>query len=133
MVAAFFLAMMIQFYGFAYLSLHTGRIGNSHSVSAGFINEQFDKATRIGAFQSGVIGYFNENVINLDGKMNSCSLNALKENEIEKYIDAEQISVIVDWPDYIQRNLGEQWLIDWEPCEQQPTNGSLCLIRKAHE
>jgi hypothetical protein len=130
---AFFVAMTISFFSFAYLSLHTGKIGNQHSISAGFINEQFDKTTKVGAFQSGVIGFFNENTINLDGKVNHRALIALKTDEIDKYIDAEHISVIIDWPHNIYTNIEKQWLSDWKKCVQQPRNDSLCLIRQAHE
>jgi hypothetical protein len=61
--------IIILFFLQAYYSLHTGTIGNTHSVSAGFIKQHFSNTKKVGAFQSGVIGYFNNNVINLDGKI----------------------------------------------------------------
>jgi uncharacterized membrane protein YhaH (DUF805 family) len=99
---AFILFMLISFFVFSYFSLHTGRIGNSHSVSAGFINSEISDDIVVGAFQSGVIGYFNSNVINLDGKVNYSALMAIKHGTMEQYIDDAQISVVVDWPTVIR-------------------------------
>ena len=66
-------------------SLHAGRVGNTHAVSAGYIANNFNSQEFIGSFQSGVIGFFNDNVINLDGKLDHKSLRALsvsKKNKI---------------------------------------------------
>jgi|GEM_PF-892105 len=131
MAQAFLLALIVSFALFAGGLLHMGLIGrNAHSISAGFIQRYFDQSAHIGAFQSGVIGYFNDNVINLDGKVNSQALNALKTNTLEQYIDTTHIDVLIDWPDeYIHRYLPEQWLSGWRFCARQPANASVCLAR----
>ncbi len=120
----------VCFFTWAFLSLHTGRIGNNHSVTAGFIQNYFD-SVKVGAFQSGVIGYFNSNVINLDGKVNQSALDYVKDGRLSDYIDSENIVVIVDWPGYI-KSLPADWLTtNWNICgEQIPNNCSICLQRK---
>lgn len=55
--------------------------------------------TKVGAFQSGAFGYFlNENLVfNLDGKVNYDALDALKRNEIFKYIETQDINYLIAW------------------------------------
>lgn len=65
-------ALPMCFFVWALLSLHTGRIGNTHAVTAGFIHDHFS-SVKVGAFQSGVVGFFNANVINLGWQSESFS------------------------------------------------------------
>jgi len=133
-VRAFFVAMIASFALFAGVILHTGVTNSPQAVGAGFIQQYFDhKGVRIGAFQSGVIGYFNDDVINLDGKVNSRALKALQTNSLEQYIDATHIDVIIDWPSSIHGYLSEQWLTGWQPCARQPKDTSVCLVRRGAE
>ncbi|WP_069470413.1 hypothetical protein [Candidatus Marithrix sp. Canyon 246] len=126
------LILPICFFVWAFLSLHTGRIGNSHSITAKFIYEEFSPLVKVGAFQSGVIGFFNSNVVNLDGKIDFDALKYLEKGELKRYLDIEQISVIVDWPGYIYGVLGKEYLDkSWKPCPKEIPNGvSLCFVRK---
>jgi hypothetical protein len=123
--------LALCFFLWAFLSLHTGRINNSHTVTAGFIQNYYH-STKVGAFQSGVIGYFNDNVINLDGKVNQLALDYSRTNELHRYIDSEKIDIIVDWPIYIYESLDNEYLdLNWETCERQiPNDISICLKRK---
>jgi hypothetical protein len=124
-------ALPVCFFGWAILSLHTGRIGNSHTVTAGFVRNYFS-SVKVGAFQSGVIGYFNPNVINLDGKVNQTALDYTKDKRLHVYLGSEGIDVLVDWPGYIYGSLDSNWLAsNWDMCEVQVPNGvSICLKRK---
>lgn len=128
----FSLLIVILFFSQAYYSLHTGTIGNSHSVTAGFIKNNFPANVKIGAFQSGVIGYFNNNVINLDGKIDYEAYISAKNKVLNKYLDKENINVIVDWPGYIYSNLDSNYLIqNWKKYPKKINNNqSICLIRK---
>ena len=93
---------------FSLYSNHRGGVTNSHSISAGYILENYpDKI--IGAFQSGVIGYFNSNVYNLDGKVDHVALEHLKVGNIHKVISQKNIDVIIDWKKYIQK-IDDQYL-----------------------
>jgi hypothetical protein len=112
-------------------SLHNGRASNSNLISAGYIHANFPD-TRVGTFQSGIIGYFDPGVENLDGKLNHGALRALQAHQLPAFIDSEHINVLVDWPGYIN-SLPHDYLSDeWETCPQaMPVPESLCLIRKA--
>ncbi len=91
-----------------FLVYHRGAINNPHSVSSGFIKENYPNKT-IGAFQSGVVGYFNSNVYNLDGKLDYESLKYLKKGNIHKVIEQKNIDIIIDWESYI-RNIDDNYL-----------------------
>jgi hypothetical protein len=121
----------VCFFGWSFLSLHTGKIGNPHVVTAGFVQTHFS-SVKVGAFQSGVIGYFNPHVINLDGKVNHIALNGARDQKLDLYIESEKIDVLVDWPNYIYGALDPTWLATyWERCKVQIPNGvSICLQRK---
>lgn len=124
--------LAILFFGWAYASLHTGRIGNSHSVTAGYIQQYFPAPARVGVFQSGVIGFYNPNVTNLDGKVNQAVLDAATAGHMEEYLDAAGIQVLIDWPKYIQRGIKTEYLeAAWQPCAQKvPGGATLCYQRK---
>ena len=140
---------LLIFSGQAFGSLHSGTIHNSHAVTAGYINSNFQRESDlIGAFQSGVIGFFNNGVFCLDGKLDhealgylgGSTLSDLKNNNIIEYISKKKINVIVDWDIWIRRLAGE--LIedpksDWREC-QKPINNkhgnirSICITREAY-
>jgi hypothetical protein len=124
--------LLFAFFAAAYFSLHTGNIGNTHAVSAGFINREFPQYEKIGAFQSGVIGFFNPNIVNLDGKVNSEAIKFSRDGKLNQYLDDQHIDVLVDWPDYIYGRLDKAYLeSNWVPCAHQVPNGaSICLTRK---
>ena len=93
-----------------------------------------------------MIGFFNERVINLDGKLDhealnylggSTILNEVKNNNIVEYISKKDINVIVDWEDLLRRLVGE--LIDnqnsdWNECPKKINNKfgntqSMCIAK----
>jgi len=122
---------LLIFLGWAFFSLHTGSITNTQPIVAGYINHEFPQDIKIGSFQSGVVGYFNENVVNLDGKIDHRVNLYLETNTMDKFIDLEGIDVIIDWQDIIFKYLPSQYLEEnWELCPNPiPDNRSLCLIR----
>jgi hypothetical protein len=114
----------------AVTSLHRGAIGNNHAVVAGYVSTQLKDREKVGAFQSGVIGYFNENVINLDGKVNFSALEARKRGDLVRYIDSEGISSIVDWKDIVDEVVSKFEPGRWRECEKRINNGaSICVER----
>ncbi len=119
------------FFTWAFARLHTGRIGNPLSVMAGVVRSHFASA-KVGSYQSGVIGYFNPNVINLDGKVNHAALDYAKARRLHLYVDAEDIDVLVDWDGYIYWALDAEWLAsNWAQCDVRVPTGGVCLQRKA--
>jgi hypothetical protein len=58
--------------------------------------------TVIGAFNSGVYGYFSgRKVVNLDGVINDNAYRALRDNRMYAYITEQNISYILDW-EYVE-------------------------------
>jgi hypothetical protein len=112
-------------------TLHNGHVANSNLIAAGYIHANYPD-TRVGTFQSGVIGYFDPGVENLDGKLNQGALRASQAHQLPAFIDSEDINVLVDWPGYIE-SLPEDYLArNWQSCPQpMPVPQSLCLIRRA--
>jgi len=58
---------------------------------------------RIGAFQSGTLGYFLDNVVNLDGKNNTKALHAVVSKQVIPYMLSQNLKYIADWPEQIGR------------------------------
>ncbi len=116
-------------------SFHLGKIGNNHSISAGFVAENYpNKNFIVGAYQSGVIGYFNENVINLDGKLDGNALQLLRRGQITDYIAEKDINFIIDWKEPVKnlyKKLNNLEGSSWEFCAKEiPNNASLCIQKK---
>lgn len=116
----------------AVLSLHAGKIGNSHSVSAGYVQQHLPESAVVGAFQSGVIGYYNENTINLDGKVNPDVLGALASGQVNDYALDRKIDYIIDWIGLIETHFlkisnAEKF---WQQCKISiPNDASICINR----
>ncbi|MGI4853410.1 MAG: hypothetical protein ACRYF4_05090 [Janthinobacterium lividum] len=113
-------------------ALHTGHVGNSQTIAAGYIHRNFPEA-HVGSFQSGVVGFFNPNVENLDGKLNQGALQATAQHQLPAFIDSEHIDVLVDWRSVMNANLPQDYLRQgWVACPV-PIVGdveSVCLVRK---
>jgi hypothetical protein len=123
-------ALVAAFAITAAVTLHAGRIGNSHALSAGFVAHELPRTARIGAFQSGVIGYFNDNVVNLDGKVNAEALAG--NGGVARYIDRAGLEYLIDWPGMIAAQVDRRWLEEtWAPCDDKVPGGiSVCLARR---
>jgi len=125
--------MPICFAGWAFLSFHIGHVSNTLTMPAGFVQKHFSK-TRVGMFQSGVAGYFNPNVVNLDGKVDYLAGSYNRQNKINMYIDQRKIEVLVDWPYYIyvHGKLDKQGVKEkWKPCDVGNPAAAICLQRIA--
>jgi len=125
--------MLVSFSATAFMSFHTGAVGNSLTINAGFVQGRFPKASRIGAFQSGVLGFFHENVSNLDGKIDASALRYLQSRSMARFLEKEKIDVLIDWPSYIYSNIDNEYLENqWTIYpEKVPEELSVCLVRKS--
>ncbi len=123
--------MLVTFAAPAFLTLHSGGV-HSLAINPGFIRDNFSGSARIGAFQSGVLGFFQENVSNLDGKVDGAALRHLRAGTMDRHLDEERIDVLIDWPNYIYPNIDRQYLEDeWEAFPKEVPGGeSICLVRK---
>ena len=122
----------------AILSFHSGRIAHSFAVAAGFAKENFSPCFRIGALQSGILGFFNNNVINLDGKMNyDIHKLAKKKESLTTYLDRENIDIIIDWEIFIwweflyPEDKKARFLANWEGYPHKIPDGmTVCFVRR---
>ena len=74
-----------------------------HYDATQWINENTPREAVIGAFQSGILGYYlDRRFYGLDGKINGEALKAMKKNRIDLYVSEKKISYLADWP----------WIID---------------------
>ena len=111
---------------------HRGGISDGHSVAAGYVAKHLPKDARVGAFQSGVVGFYNENVINLDGKVNVDALAAMRAKRVEEYIDAERIDYVIDWEGVIEGLMPRAMASgEWVRCPLTVGNKeTICVMRK---
>ncbi len=125
--------MVVVFAATSAMSLHTGAVGNTLAINPGFVRDTFPQSARIGAFQSGVLGFFQENVSNLDGKIDGVALRHLLAGTMARYLDEERIDVLIDWPSYIFPNIDREYLEEkWTPYpEKVPGDESVCFVRKS--
>lgn len=65
-----------------------------------YIQNHLHKYKKIGMAQSGISGFFFDNVINLDGKVNSQALKAITSNNLYQYINDEKIDVLIEWNEW---------------------------------
>ena len=84
---------------------------------AQWVESNTDKNETIGVFQSGTIGYLsNRRVVNLDGKVNGDALAALRRGELESYVEAAGIDVLLDNTRVIRLFLGDEHRFDAGRC-----------------
>jgi hypothetical protein len=69
---------------------------------------------QVGALQSGTLGYFRDNVVNLDGKVNAAALRA--RGHLDDYLRNVRVDWIADWPWLLKDGL--ESLDDWQLIEQ---------------
>lgn len=111
---------------------HRGGIGDGHSVAAGYVAKHLPKDARVGAFQSGVVGFYNANVINLDGKVNVDALAAMRDKRVDEYVDEEHIDYVIDWEGVIEGLMPRAMKSgDWVRCPLPVGNKeTICVMRK---
>lgn len=64
-----------------------------------WVNENTPEDAVIGAFQTGIVGYYLEREFyGLDGKINQDALGAMKGMTIDRYVDEKEIDYLMDWP-----------------------------------
>lgn len=91
-------------------SFHSSRMFTSLGVTAGVILNKYSN-DKIGVWNSGIIGFVNKNVINLDGRLNKDVILHYKIfGNIDNYlIENSEISMLIDWEwvfkeHYLSRN-----------------------------
>lgn len=98
------------------------------------LQNEFNKNKKIGMFQSGIGGYYFDNILNLDGKVNHYALQYTKRGELEKYLDSAGVEILIDWQEYFSL-LDKKYLDkNWEQAKINFIDGkSVMYIRKSTE
>lgn len=58
---------------------------------------------RVGMGQSGTAGFFNAQVVNLDGKVNAAVFEAMRADRFCTFIDSARYEWLADWPHFFER------------------------------
>lgn len=98
----------------------------------GVLQNEFYKKKKIGMFQSGIGGYYFDNILNLDGKVNHYALQYLKRADLEKYLDSVGVEILIDWREYFSL-LDKKYLEkNWEQSKINFIDGkSVMYLRKS--
>jgi len=115
----------------AMLYLHSGKSIRTFSARAGFVKENFSKEVRVAAFQTGVLGYLCDNIINLDGKMDNSALQNISTRSLDKYLDSMNVDVLIEWKDLIIYFFDEEYLkTNWKVYTEDIGDGrTICYVR----
>jgi hypothetical protein len=118
-----------------FLYLHSGKSAKGLTVRAEFVKNNFTNDERVASFQTGILGYFCENVINLDGKMDNTALRSFSGSGIEQYIDSMKIEVLMEWIDFVPVLFKQEWLEKyWQVYAEDIGDGrTICYVRKNEE
>lgn len=88
------------------LNLRIYKLGTTHEhfQVVGWVDQNVDALTWVGAVQTGTLGFFHDRTINLDGKVNPQALDAMIKRQIPTYVveatfddQGGQIEYVADW------------------------------------
>ena len=122
-------ASPVAFVVLAVTQLHSGHMVLDFPVNAGFVAEELGAGHLVGASQSGALGYFNENVLNLDGKIDPRALASRKDGKIHEYVDAQRADILIDWLPLCLDIIKAYPSSEWQECDKQPDGRSTCFMR----
>jgi len=112
----------------AFLYFHSGRLGVEQNLRIAFINTHFSAETKVGAFQSGVTGYYCPHVYNLDGKIDQRVWKEGGEKSLEAFLDKQQITAVLEWKEVFTAPFWkEKWSLYSSDIGDHRT---VCYIRK---
>jgi hypothetical protein len=70
--------------------------------AARWIDQGTPPEARVGAFNSGIVGYFSgRTTVNLDGVMNPDAFEAIRDRRLAGYVDQRRIDYLADFPFYL--------------------------------
>jgi hypothetical protein len=127
----FFLTVILIFCFNVGYYFHYPKKASDLALRPAIINQNKFYKEKIGMAQSGISGYFFVNIINLDGKVNVAALSAIKKNELYEYILNENISILIEWEEWLDLLPAQKLNKDWNLSKSQiKDNKTLVLIRK---
>jgi len=107
-----------------------------HRPVAEWVDANVPVQTWVGAPQTGVLGYFHDRTLNLDGKVNPDALRVLlREGHILNYVVASKIDYIVDWVGMAEwvnlKELSPAFTEQFQVVEQD-TERNLAALKRIH-
>lgn len=104
------------------------------ALRTSFISSNQLTEKKIGMAQSGISGYFFDNVVNLDGKVNNDALLAIKTNSLYEYIVKEKIDVLIEWREWFEKIDSIKLSGDWQVSDKKVNdNKTSVFIEKSSE
>lgn len=68
-----------------------------------WVRAQVPAGDRVGMGQSGTAGFFNAQVVNLDGKVNAAVFEAMRAQRFCAFVDSARYEWLADWPHFFAR------------------------------
>jgi len=68
-----------------------------HFQVVDWVADNVPESTWVGAVQTGTLGYYHDNTINLDGKVDPYALEARERGETAQYVVQRRVEYIADW------------------------------------
>jgi hypothetical protein len=125
-VSASFVAYCVAFNALAYATGGTDRFFNAVRHLEALVS----KEAWIGGFQTGIVGYFHDRTINLDGKVNADALRARLDERLSTYIVNSRIDYVFGWEGISGAIHTEIMAEHFEPCFRDPNDGFGLLRRR---
>lgn len=126
-----FLAIVIALFALnAGYYFHFANRESTLSLRPSFIYQNKLVEEKIGMAQSGISGYFFDNVVNLDGKVNAEALSAIKKNKLYDYIQNESITVLIEWKEWFDLLPPEKLHKYWQLSKTQIKDNKTLVLKK---
>jgi hypothetical protein len=124
--------LVLLFLAQVYYYHFDSKISNLLSLRINFIQKNFNEYERIGMGQSGVTGFFINNIVNLDGKVDHVISLYAANNNIEGFLDSMNVNVLIEWDNSFSHDFRKNYLEKkWEFLKKDIGDGrTVCYVRK---
>ena len=128
---SFIAIVLIIFFVNAVYYFHYPKQVTGLALRTSFIEKNKLFEQKIGMAQNGISGYFFDNILNLDGKVNNEALKAIKGNYLYNYISRENISILIEWEEWFDILPSTELKQNWQLFNDQiKDNKTLVMIKK---
>lgn len=124
--------LILLFFVQAYYYHFDRKISNQLTLRINFIQNNFNENERVGMGQSGVTGFFIDNLVNLDGKVDHVVSLYSAEDKVERFLDSMNVNVLIEWDESYSSSFKQNYLQKhWALFSQDIGDGrTSCYIRK---
>jgi len=126
-LTSFVLFFFVQSYYYQF----NGNLANHLTLRISFIKNNFNDSERIALFQSGVTGFFLDNVLNLDGKVDHIVRQYALNKNFEGFLDSMKVNIIIEWKNDFNVTLDDNYFSKhWKMIEDDIGDGTTaCFVR----